>query len=273
MTFQKGNRLWNNPNSRKTQFQKGQISWNKNQIKITCLICDKIFEIRQSRKDTAKFCSQTCHGKSKVGKKLSEEHRLKITHATIGKNNPMYGKRHSEESKLRMRLLKKGKYHPMYGRQHTEETKRKMSLSMTGILRSEETKRKMSLYMKGRHVGIKHPNFKGYQRGYGYDFFVIRKHSLEFYGHRCVECGMTSQKHIEKLKKELGIHHKDGNRKNNTIGNCVPMCVSCHSKQRIHHHKDFEILSLDKFKEGNYEKDIAISDTTVVIDSNDPSNR
>jgi len=37
-------------------------------IKIKCLICNKFFFIKPSRKNTAKYCSSNCYGKSKIGK-------------------------------------------------------------------------------------------------------------------------------------------------------------------------------------------------------------
>lgn len=60
--------------------------------------------------------------KSLLGRKLSEEHKNKISIKTKGENNPMYSKKHSEKSKQLMSIHKKGKYigtkNPMYGK-HT----------------------------------------------------------------------------------------------------------------------------------------------------------
>lgn len=62
---------------------------------------------------------------SNKGKKLSEEHKQKISsnHANFKENNhPFYGKHHTEQSKQKMSEAHKGK-------KHSEETKKKMSES------------------------------------------------------------------------------------------------------------------------------------------------
>lgn len=51
------------------RFQKGQIPWNKKGLIIKrCVICEKEFRIKFYRKNTARFCSRKCHGKSIKGK-------------------------------------------------------------------------------------------------------------------------------------------------------------------------------------------------------------
>lgn len=75
------------------------------------------------------------------GKKLSEEHRKKLSEVNKGESNPNYGK-HLETFK---------------GKHHSEETKKKMSENnaryWAGKTLSEETKKKMSEAMKGIHKG------------------------------------------------------------------------------------------------------------------------
>ncbi len=46
-----------------------------------CLICQKLFNIKKSRKDTAKYCSNQCYNKSKEGK---------IVNQLFGKDNPKW---------------------------------------------------------------------------------------------------------------------------------------------------------------------------------------
>ena len=55
---------------------------------------------------------------SRKGKKISDEHKRKIT---IAVNNM------SDITKQKMSEAKKGEKHPMYGKHHTEETKQKMN--------------------------------------------------------------------------------------------------------------------------------------------------
>jgi DNA-directed RNA polymerase specialized sigma subunit len=49
------------------------------------------------------------------GKKISEEHKKKLSHLFSGKGNPMYGKN------------KGGIEHPFYGKTHSIETKKKIA--------------------------------------------------------------------------------------------------------------------------------------------------
>lgn len=82
-----------------------------------------------------------CKSCAQMGKKLSEDHKRKISETRIGKyigeNSPMYGKIHSEATKHKISEANTGK-------KHSEETKRKISEGNTGKKLSEETKRKMS---------------------------------------------------------------------------------------------------------------------------------
>lgn len=60
----------------KSQFKKGHIPWNKNQIKTTCLTCQRSIYLSQSRykQGRGKFCNQGCRGKHKY--KLAQEIKL-----------------------------------------------------------------------------------------------------------------------------------------------------------------------------------------------------
>lgn len=124
-----------------------------------------------------------------LGRKLSEEAKLKISQKNIGKkglsgkNNPMYGihkvgedapffgHKHSEETKNKIRegLVKsyrEGKHprrdtsgeknpmygvkSPTYGKQRSEEVKQKISASHIGLRPTEETKEKLKLHRAKR---------------------------------------------------------------------------------------------------------------------------
>ena len=63
---------------------------NKSQykrIKKECNLCSKVYIIALYRKDTSKFCSRLCLGKSKVGKKHSDKHIEKISKSCAGRVN------------------------------------------------------------------------------------------------------------------------------------------------------------------------------------------
>ena len=102
---------------------------------------------------------QTSTGFDTAGKKLSEEHRRKISEANKG-NSHNIGRKLTEEHKKNIGEAGKGKKRTeetrrnisesLKGKRHTEEAKRKMSESSLGMKHTEETKRKMSESRKGR---------------------------------------------------------------------------------------------------------------------------
>jgi very-short-patch-repair endonuclease len=75
------------------------------------------------------------------GRKLTNEHRQKISNAVKGVNHPLYGKKMNPESIRKMADKKRGV--PL-----SEETKRKISERFKGRKLSESTKRKLSKITK-----------------------------------------------------------------------------------------------------------------------------
>lgn len=75
------------------------------------------------------------------GKKLSIEHRKKLSESHKGKS-----KKVSVETRKKMSIAKKGK-------KTSKETKRKMSIANKGKILSDETKRKMSMARMGKKRG------------------------------------------------------------------------------------------------------------------------
>ncbi len=62
---------------------------------------------------------------AQLGKKLSEEHKKKISKALNGKNHPMYGRHHSDETKKLMSKNHVG----MLDKRHSAETRKKMVIA------------------------------------------------------------------------------------------------------------------------------------------------
>jgi hypothetical protein len=50
---------------------------------------------------------------------------------------------------------------------------------------------------------------------------------------RCRICKMTNIENKSQYERSLSIHHIDGNKKNNNVGNIIPICSFCHFA--IHH--------------------------------------
>jgi group I intron endonuclease len=72
------------------------------------------------------------------GKKLSKEHKQKLSEAKIrlhqdGYESPMKGKTHSKETRRKLSLASKGNKHWL-GKKHSQETKLKISLSKIGVI-------------------------------------------------------------------------------------------------------------------------------------------
>jgi len=75
------------------------------------------------------------------------------------------------------------------------------------------------------------------KRAYEYDYKQtvganipqnMREHVLHEQGLRCQLCGKPQ---LYERYRGLHIHHKDKNRKNNSLDNLIVLCRSCHSKQ------------------------------------------
>ena len=114
--------------------------------------------IEQMAKDYEAAMKDAAHASSDAlkGKKLSEEHKKKLSKAKKGKytgeKHSMYGKHHSEESKKKMSEAHKGEKNHNYGKKMSEEQKKKISEAEKGKKLSEETKKKLS----EAHKGCKH---------------------------------------------------------------------------------------------------------------------
>lgn len=101
---------------------------------------------------------------SHTGKKLSEEHKKKLSaffkgrknplSAHKGEKNPFYGKRHSDETMAKIKESKKGKQsgenNPFYGKKHSAETIKKQSDIKKGKPCPEYTKLRSSQAHKGK---------------------------------------------------------------------------------------------------------------------------
>ena len=90
---------------------------------------------------------------------------------------------------------------------------------------SEEVKTKIGLAVTGN----KHPNWQGGKsfEEYGREFDSSLKEQIRFRdGYKCKLCGCSQVEN----GRELDIHHKDYNKKNNVSSNLLSLCKSCHMK-------------------------------------------
>jgi len=148
------------------------------------------------------------------GKKLTKNHRMKISNANSGKNHPLYGKKHTDKSKLKMSESSKGKNsgekHYLYG-QH----------------RSEEVKNKISKNKIGKCMGKNNSNWKGgiscepYCQNWSSD---LKEYIKERDENRCLNPDCLGNIH------RLSVHHIDYNKKNCEPQNLITLCTSCNSR-------------------------------------------
>ncbi len=104
--------------------------------------------------------TEETRAKLSAGKKLSEEHRAKISEANKGKKRSEEtrakisaankGRRHTEETRAKISAANKGKNNPNYGKKPSEETRAKMSEALKGRKLSEEHRARISESLKGR---------------------------------------------------------------------------------------------------------------------------
>lgn len=170
-------------------FKKGQIPWNKKEgITIKCLICKKDFKVIPARKDMAKYCSQVCLNKSNRKYKHTEEAKIKISKAQIGK---------------------------------TIDTKIRKKMSKAGFLKWQNEE------YRNKFTGKNHFNWQNGKsfEPYGLEFNNNLKKTIRNRDEqKCQICGKTKLENNE----ELSIHHIDYDKRNNNLNNLISLCRDCH---------------------------------------------
>jgi group I intron endonuclease len=81
-----------------------------------------------------------------TGKKLSEKTIQKLRELNLGENNPNYGKHPSDETRKKLSECRRGEKNPFYGKRHSEETRQKIK---DGLAASNKTP-----YLKGYVVCV-----------------------------------------------------------------------------------------------------------------------
>ena len=138
------------------------------------------------------------------------------------------GKKLSEEHKLKLSLVKRGKPGNAKGKHWKMSERDKMNLSkrLKGISKppqTEEHKRKISKNRKGKCVGAQHPHWNNGSsfEPYSLDWTKTLKQNIrERDKYTCQLCGQFGNV----------VHHIDYNKKNCNLENLITLCVSCHTK-------------------------------------------
>jgi hypothetical protein len=206
-------------------------------------------------------CGDLCNSCAQKGKKLSEEHKRKLSKNSphlSGKNHPMYGRKHSRETREKIGLASKGrnkgkvltekqkqkisknhadfsgKNNPFYGKHLSEEHKQRLLKSHQNKHLSEETKKKIS----AAHQGIPYSEWKIFAVNSSYCPAFnskIKEEIREKYNRECFICGCLEEKNITLTSRQykLSVHHVDMNKQQGCDGHqwkLIPLCLKCHKK-------------------------------------------
>jgi hypothetical protein len=166
-----------------------------------CVYCGSEFYVPQYRKEISKYCSRPCQHKSNV-------FQLEADCLICGKRFSYRGCR-ANTAKYCSSLC----YHrSQLGRGRTQYTCRHCSKI---FFDSASTER---VYCSKQCVN------KDNKDVFVASFTTVRdKMKRRGMIKECCECG------YKEVPEILGIHHRDGNRKNNTIENLMVLCPMCHS--------------------------------------------
>ena len=204
------------------------------------------------------------------GKKLSEEHKRKISDSLKGKQSYLHGRSYidvfgeckAEEIRKKQSSVHMGKEPWNKGMSCSEETKQKLSESLKGRIawnkdkclslehryklsenhkgmldkhHSEETRRKISEAQKGEKgywFGIFSEKHPNWQGGKSFEPYSI-EFNEELKNQIRAKDGYKCAEcgfSEEQLEYALSIHHIDYDKENNNPNNLISLCKSCHAQ-------------------------------------------
>lgn len=178
-------------------------------LNFNCLHCNKIFSVANHRKDSAKYCSRKCTALGTQIKYTTDcticgiSFEIIASRATKAKycSRTCYYKGQTKKGTIKGTCIRCGKE---YLTSPSKAVKRKFC-SVNCNTKSTYSEWKPSFgsvrnYMKNRDMILK-----------------------------CQRCDYSEYPQI------LGVHHKDRNRKNNSLDNLEVLCPNCHSLEHTHH--------------------------------------
>lgn len=137
---------------------------------------------------------------------------LSQSKAKKGNKNPFFGKKLSKEHRDKISESLRGKKHPWYGKHHTEDTKQKLSQQRLGKSLSEEHKKNIGLGLVGKMIGSKNPMSKlsekqviEIRKRYILENISIKNLGLEYnVSFHAIQSILNKQtwKHVEELQEE-----------------------------------------------------------------------
>jgi len=218
-------------NTGRTHFKKGRVPWHKGKTGVYS-------------KETLKKMSE-----AKRGRKLSEEHKRKISEANKGKIPWIKGKHLSRETKEKLSKALKGRPSPMKGKSYTKEAKERMSKIAKEKGFGKWMKGKIS-WNRGKSswwlIGEKNPNWKGgiskinrTERTNFMDTLEYKKWRRFVFkrdDYTCQICGKVGGKLRANHIKRYADYPKLRTEKNNGI----TICERCDLKWVMYHEPEWE---------------------------------
>ena len=172
------------------------------------------------------------------GKKLSEEHRRKLSEVNIGNKN-MLGKHATKETREKMRIVRLGKTEvEIFGKEKAKEFSERRRKLFEELWQNPEWKEKMNRKMWGnkefreKMIGKNSSNWMGGKsfEPYTPDFNERFKESIRA---RDNYCCVVCNKSQEELKYKLSVHHVDYDKLNSFKQNAVSLCNKNHAETNV----------------------------------------
>ena len=135
-----------------------------------------------------------------------------------------------------------GAGNPNFGKKASEETLQRISEGVLASDTPERRKRMSEAAVAYDFSGSRNGNWRGGRWSlwvYPSDFNNIKESIRERDGYTCQICGATENGTND---YELDIHHKDGNRFNNSEDNLVTLCRSCHRIAEVNLRAEKEVM-------------------------------
>ena len=138
----------------------------------------------------------------------------------------------------------RGINHPLFGvtGKNNPNFGRKASIQHCGNISKANKGRKFSkehrLHISEAVSGKNHNNWQGGISFYSLEFTNELKSKIRCRdSHKCQNCGITEEEHVNQSKKLLPVHHIDYDKQNCKESNLITTCISCNVK--ANYNKDY----------------------------------
>lgn len=220
-------------------------------------------------------CECGCGKRTALGRKFISGHHNRVKNPMLGKRHSeetkkrwsriRKGRKLSDEHRKKISISSKGCKSYWKGKHLLEEVKKKISKGNKGKIVSEETRKKLSLLKRGSgnsnfgrvysneekkkfgQPGEKNPNWRG---GIQYKPYPsewnreLKKSILERDNYQCQNPTCRKKNDI------LNIHHIDYNKENCSLENLITLCNSCNLRANYNrNYWEILYLSMNKLKE------------------------